>query len=223
MTTQQPIIPLPPSPDRQEPLQGVPPPVPPSPTVAPLPAPHESERSVEHSKVRRIRPWFFVFQTSIFIGLLIGVVIPQIQSLTQKRFELDETLAQTSIVIKSTEQRLKTETDLVGVSDKSIIDASILPEEEVISFIETIEELATQYHVIQNISFHRSDRVVRNGLAEIPITIQIDGTWEDDFRFLAALEKEDFYINPITMDVHHLSTDVRGQKIIVFANSFWIP
>lgn len=167
-------------------------------------------------------PWLLILYCSIFAALVVGVTIPRFTVLSQQRYELDETVAQTRILRQSTEQRQQTETDLLRLEDGSVIDTSILPEEDVITFIESIEALADVQGIEHHLQFNSSDRVVRRDIAEIPITLQLAGSWSSVFQFFVELEQEDYYVNPISIDVQRSATG-EAQTAVFRGLSYWIP
>lgn len=179
--------------------------------------------------------WLLAVNVLLAGGLLI-FLLPTLNVTDKLYTELLVREEQTRQEEQTIKTQLEAEKYLASLEKPNLIERALPPQENFLLFIETLENLAEQAGVQQELAVDSQKRTVREEVVEIPITLTLDGSWENTFTFLQLLEKKDYYVTPVTIEIKSTATPswssangfnetVDGRELKLFttliATTFW--
>lgn len=111
--------------------------------------------------------------------------------------------------------------DLESFEGNDDIARILPPEEELVEFIEFFEQTATENSVAHTLSLRTQESSSRNGVNEIPMTIEITGSLGYIVQFLVDIESKDFYIQASSVTISNVSGTQDTQRLIMEATTYW--
>lgn len=108
------------------------------------------------------------------------------------------------------------------IEDTSILAHSLVSQDHIIEFIENLETAAAENTVTEQMELFHDKQTLKNGVAIIPATISLRGSWENLMRFCGTMEAFDFYINPRSISISEDSI-TQTQQMNIDVLTYWEP
>ncbi len=160
-------------------------------------------------------------EAGLLLLLIIAVIIPAWKHLQLVTADWNETRAQTVVLERASQDRQHVQTDIGTFQEQTILEAALPTEDQVIQYIESIENVAASTAVDARLTFHTSKRVIRQGAVVIPLTLTLTGSFEDTVEFFATLEEQPTYVTPQHIRYSKQSVDSATVSVSMDAESFW--
>lgn len=177
-------------------------------------------RGTAHTQNRtiHIKLWS---EAGLFLLVVIAVIVPAWRQLHLLAADWNETRAQTLVLERAAQDRQHVQTDIGAFQEQTLLEAALPTENQVIQYIESIEQVASTTSVDARLTFHTSKRVVRQGAIVIPLTMTLTGSFEHTLQFLATLEEQPSYLTPTALRYSKQSVDDSTVVVSIDAESFW--
>ncbi|MBI2410450.1 MAG: hypothetical protein HYV32_00945 [Candidatus Kerfeldbacteria bacterium] len=146
------------------------------------------------------------------IILLLG--IPLAQQLVLDNQELRTHQQREYMAEQVQEGAQQQQAEYAQIDDTSMLSHSLVTQDHIIEFIESLENTATAYTVTEQMELFHDKQSIKNGIVIIPATITARGSWENLMRFFGRIEEFDFYINPRSINISEDSITHTTQMTI---------
>ncbi len=162
-------------------------------------------------------------------GIIYFIVIPSINNIMGIRNEIEAQRIDLEIKykkgqsLKKLSENLKTVTPQIAKLDKIFIN-----KDNVLGFITTMEKIADDNRVSQNINLLSSKSIARNGYKKIPLQITVNGDFIKQLNYLISLEALNYYININSLELTSSGRSTPGRQgeknninMLIFADTYW--
>lgn len=175
----------------------------------------------------------FLFNSLVIFLIIFFVIMPRVRFIKEKG---DEILEKRRFL---EEQYIKAKNFRETNEDMNLVDEDIDKLDEVfvdynedLEFVETLERVADENNVEQEISLDSKKEGEESEFEKIRLEISAEGSFFNVLNYLVSLETLDYYINISSLDINKTSKqkDVRGEDQIdsldkvfckIVADTYW--
>ena len=142
------------------------------------------------------------------LAIIFFVIVPSLQDILKLSNEIQtqrealEDMYQRGQNLKKTHEQF----DQIQTETSKIKDL-LLKKGEELNFITSLEEVASQNNVIQNIQLDTNNINHQNGYATMPAKLNLSGRYQDILGYLIDLEKLNYYLN-----ITHIALNSEGSR-----------
>lgn len=128
-------------------------------------------------------------------AMFFAIIYPSIKEMRIISQEIYDTRKELEIKYQKGQSIRKTTRDLKEIEPAlSELSFFYIAEGDELRFITTLEQLAQQYSVEQNIQIKFPETKSNNDVVAVPITLQLGGNYVDVLKYLSGLEQLNYYI-----------------------------
>ncbi len=168
---------------------------------------------------------------STIAGIIYFVVISSINDIKRFKDEIETQRIDLEIKYKKGQSLKKLSEDLKTVKPLiSELDKIFINEDNVLGFITTLEKIAGDNRISQNINLLSSKSFAKNGYKKTPLQITTSGEFIGQLNYLIDLEALDYYININSLELTSSDSpssvpggQAGGKNInmLIFADTYW--
>lgn len=151
----------------------------------------------------------------VVIGILGGVIYPNVRSILQLQQEVDQTEAFLESQYQKTRRMERTITDLDAVVSSTAAYTSLtIPQGQELQLIETFESLATTYNIEQTLSVNYSEQ--KDSAVQLPFytfTFLNHGLFSSHIAYLDALSRLPYVVDIDSIDVQRRNNNGAADEL----------
>lgn len=145
------------------------------------------------------------------VGLLVFIVYPLYQRIITLDEELYNSRVQLAIYQQERTNLEKTQQDYSKIkNDITNISKIFVEREKILDFISALETIAANHSVTQNIDLD-APPTQTDANESIPVSVSIDGSWQNVLAYLADLESLDYYLVISNLTINQAGGTVRAN------------
>ncbi|OGY45456.1 MAG: hypothetical protein A2744_02095 [Candidatus Buchananbacteria bacterium RIFCSPHIGHO2_01_FULL_44_11] len=151
--------------------------------------------------------------TGVIVYLVIVPTVIEIRKISQaiynERLDLEKKYLRGQLLKKTIEdfEQIKPKKD-------QLTSAFLILGRE-LEFITSLEDIASQNQLIQNIQLNINEKKKREEFDEVPVTLTLQGNFLQTMNYLASLEKLNYYINLTSLKISAADQDQDSSTSLV--------
>lgn len=166
----------------------------------------------------------FLFFSALLYFFVFVPTVNDIESLRasiiSQKLDLEKKLAQNNNMVKLSEKLKIIEPEL------DALDSIFINKNRELEFITTLEGVASRYNLSQSLKLSFDKQEIIQGHKKIPVNLEVSGTLNDVAGYLRELEKLNYYINPVNLQLsardNNEAVNSNPRVSLSFnANTYW--
>jgi len=159
----------------------------------------------------------------VMAAIVFFVVIPSVNDIKAIKNEIEEQRIDLEIKYKKGQSLKKLSENLKTVEPQiAKLDKIFINEDTALDFITTMEKIANDNRVAQNMNLLSSKSAKKNGYKKMPLQITAKGDFVNLLNYLIDLEALDYYVNVNSLEMTSFEQAGKGNvKMLIFADTYW--
>ena len=164
----------------------------------------------------------FTLLSSVIILIILTFLYPATKRMlviSEKAKKLKDSIAtqQSTNDLEEANSYEKYETKL------NLLNQAMIAKNRELEFITALENIATRFHLQQEINISQREIIDNSNYAKTPLSISLQGEFQNQVKYLQSIEKLPIYINikKININTAKEKNTATATKMLLLADTFW--